>query len=156
MRHRLSIIALATLGSALAWFPGAAATAAPLDSTATHMVDRALMSKQTVSVKGRLLCNGQPSTSAQSQVQLLNKRVGSDDIRRGYPANDGTFMLSLTVDDFYAIDPELHVYTGCAAAPHCTRLIKSTVPDKYINNPAPYDEGTINLEGKQANEETTC
>ncbi|WP_433653978.1 hypothetical protein ACQPW1_25280 [Nocardia sp. CA-128927] len=114
------------------------------------------MGLQTVTVKGRLFCNGQPSNSQQSYVQLVNKRVGFDDRTTRTSDSDGTFILALTVDRNFTITPELVVYTGCVAPPHCNRQLMFPVPDKYINSQTPYDKGTINLETRQTNEDTVC
>ncbi len=114
------------------------------------------MSRQSVSVEGRLFCNSQASTSKQTAVQLVNKRFGYEDIQKGYPEYDGTFMLTLTVDRNFAMTPELEVHTSCAAPTPCTRVIKFRVPDEYVNRTTPYNKGDVHLEAKQDNEATRC
>lgn len=140
-------------GSATAWLPTIAAAAPPLANTTTHLADEFRMSTQRVTVGGRLLCNGQPSS--QSTVQLVNKNIGFDNIVKGAPAADGAFQLILEVERNDTMSPNIHIYTSCAAPAHCNRLIKFPVPQRYVNSTA-YDKGTVNLEAKQDNEETVC
>ncbi|WP_405164595.1 transthyretin-like family protein [Nocardia sp. NBC_01499] len=155
MRHLLSITAFVALGPAMAWLPGTAA-AVPFPSNTTHLHQELAMDQQTVSIKGKLLCNGQPSTATQSQVQLVNKRLGQDDVHNGYPADDGTFALTLTVNSTSAITPEVHIHTSCnATPPQQCRLLTLSVPAKYVNSGKPYDMSTINLEIK-LNDESSC
>jgi transthyretin-like family protein len=119
------------------------------------------MTVQRVSAKGTLLCGANPSSGSQSSVQLLNKRIGADDSVQAAPRSDGTFALDLNVDRNYTIEPQLWIYTNCAAEtlgipPGCTRLQKIKVPSTYINSGRPYDLGTRNLATKAPDEEQNC
>jgi hypothetical protein len=108
-----------------------------------------------------LLCGARPSTGSESAVRLLNKRVGADDSVRALPGSDGTFVLDLSADSLYTIQPELWIYTTCAAGtlgipPGCSRLQKVKVPDKYVNSGRPYDLGIRDLATKLSDEEQDC
>lgn len=146
MRYRLPALTLMILASTTTWLPELAA-AAPLSATTTHIAEEFNLGRQTVTVKGRLFCNGQPSTSTQSQVFLINKRIGQDDVAKMYPSNDGTFTVSLTVDSVSAIAPQLEIRTGCGAtaAQRC-RQFTLRVPDRYVNSADPWDIGPWYLE----------
>lgn len=119
------------------------------------------MTRQTISAKGKLLCGTNPTSSSETSVKLISKRMGMDDSQAGRPTSDGTFELTLTVDSLGTIEPELWIYTTCAAKtlgipPGCQRLQKIKVPSSYINSGRPYDLGTQNLATKASDEEQDC
>lgn len=119
------------------------------------------MTVQRVSAKGKLLCGANPTSSSETWVKLVSKRMGMDDSQASRPASDGTFELTLTVDRLFAIEPELWIYTTCAAKtlgipPGCVRLQKIKVNSDYVNSGRPYDLGTRNLATKAPDEEQDC
>ncbi|WP_194833333.1 hypothetical protein [Nocardia sp. XZ_19_369] len=120
------------------------------------LAEKARMGLQSVTVKGQLRRADQPSSSKESTVRLVNKRVSQDDARTAFPAADGTFMVTLQVDRLTTMSPEIHVYTACVTTTPCQRRIRFPVPDKYINSQTPYDLGTVHLEAKQPDEEPVC
>jgi hypothetical protein len=119
------------------------------------------MTVQRVSVKGRVMCGANPSVSSETWVKLVSKRMGMDDSQEGRLASDGTFELTLTVDRWFTITPELWIYTTCAEETlgipkGCVRLLKIKVPSKYVNSGQPYDTSTHNFETKILGEEQDC
>ena len=119
------------------------------------------MTVQRVSAKGKLLCGANPTSSSETSVKLVSKRMGMDDSQAGRPASDGTFELTLTVDRLFTIEPELWIYTTCAAKtlgipPGCQRLQKIKLPSSYVNSGRPYDLGIWNLATKAPDEEQDC
>lgn len=167
MRYRLPALALIVLGSTTTWLPGVAAAHAPPAPTAGPIAAEFRMSVETVSVKGRLLCNGQPSTGDQSRVKLLNKRIGFDDSADRAPAADGTFKMTLTTNHSGSMDPRLDIYTTCNYANlygssdrPCQRQFSLPVPSKYVEpgtaTSTTYDVGTLKLEAKRTDEEVLC
>ncbi|MFG1793038.1 hypothetical protein [Nocardia sp. NPDC049149] len=139
------------LGATTVW-SDEVAVAAP---SATRTAQEVRMDRQTVSVKGRLLCSGQPSTSTQSRVQLVNKRIGQDDVQKMYPSKDGTFAVTLVVESIAKMTPQLDIFTSCNAAPAQCRLITLSVPDRYVDAANPYDVGSLHLETR-LDDESSC
>ncbi|MFI6046731.1 hypothetical protein ACIA8C_34280 [Nocardia sp. NPDC051321] len=89
-------------------------------------------------------------------MDLVNKRLGYDDIQKGYPAKDGTFALTLTISSTSAMTPVIYIHTSCnVAPPQQCRLIELSVPAKYVNSGKPYDTGIINLETRLS-DESSC
>jgi hypothetical protein len=163
MLHHLTRTAVGSLSVAIACFTGAAAEPAISHATdlAPVLAGKSTMTVQRVSAKGTLLCGANPSSGSESRVLLINKRIGADDSVRTSPQSDGTFALDLNLDRFYTIEPELWIYTNCAAKtlgipPGCQRLQKIKIPSSYINSRQPYDLGTRNLATKQPDEEQSC
>jgi hypothetical protein len=119
-----------------------------------------LASQQTIRATGSFFCGSKPATSKDTWVKLLNKRTGFDDQIQKPVNDDGTYDITLTVDRWFSLTPELHVYTDCndekwGIPKGCERKMKIKIPDKYVNK-GPYDVGRSNLENQLEDEGRDC
>ncbi|EJW82813.1 hypothetical protein WUBG_06277 [Wuchereria bancrofti] len=116
--------------------------------------------EQSVAVKGKLLCNGQPA--ANIKVKLYDIDVGLDDLMaRGRTDKNGEFLLNGTETEIMSIDPKLNIYHNCNDGHEkCPRKLSIKIPKTSIveGNKAgePFDIGVLNLAAKFSGETRDC
>ncbi|TMS36302.1 hypothetical protein L596_003497 [Steinernema carpocapsae] len=118
--------------------------------------------KQSVAVKGKLLCGGKPASEI--LVKLVDDDRGPDPddlLDSTYTMTDGTFLLQGSTMELTNIDPEIRIYHDCNDHERpCQREWIIGIPDKYITSgPHPtktMDLGMINLEVELESEDHDC
>ncbi|CAJ0576267.1 unnamed protein product, partial [Mesorhabditis spiculigera] len=118
-------------------------------------------SQQSVAVKGRLQCNGQPYRGA--LIKLYDKDTLGKDDRLGSVKSDGQgyFQVSGHAREITKIDPKYNIYHDCNdGMKPCQRKFHISIPSSYINkgkNPSKvFDAGVIELAGKYPGESRDC
>ncbi|CAI5445061.1 unnamed protein product [Caenorhabditis angaria] len=102
--------------------------------------------KQSVAVKGKLICNDKPATDV--RIKMYDKDVLVDTkLDDKTSDSNGEFYLSGGDNEISSIDPRVNIYHDCD-------------DDKYISNgdkPSKvFDLGTIQLAGKWVGETRDC
>ena len=117
------------------------------------------MRKQSIGVKGRLLCGTTPAANV--RVKLFDEDDGidpDDELDAGYTDSSGNFRLSGDTREFTTIDPVFKAYHDCndGIVP-CQRKWRIKLPKKYITKGKTpkeiMDIGVLNLEMEMPNEE---
>ncbi|WKX94969.1 hypothetical protein Q1695_011877 [Nippostrongylus brasiliensis] len=114
---------------------------------------------QSVSVSGRLICNGQPAANV--KVKLYEKENTMDvNMAEGVTNQNGEFRLSGSKTEISTIDPKVNIYHKCNYNGLCYKKIGITIPDNYVSNGASpqknFDVGTINLANQFTGQTTDC
>uniref|UniRef100_A0A1I8A7R5 Transthyretin-like family protein n=1 Tax=Steinernema glaseri TaxID=37863 RepID=A0A1I8A7R5_9BILA len=133
----------------------------PLVLFLTLIVTVCAFRKQTVGIKGKLLCGDSPLVGA--EVKLWDEDTGPDPddlLDSGTSGADGSFQLSGSETETTNIDPKFKVYHNCNNKWPCKRKVTFTIPDKYINGGSQvgkwFEIGTLNMETIFEKEDRKC
>ncbi|KAK6113571.1 Uncharacterized protein BM_BM17473 [Brugia malayi] len=116
--------------------------------------------EQSVAVKGKLLCNGEPA--ANIKVKLYDVDVGLDDLMaQGRTDKNGEFSLNGTETEITPIDPKLNIYHNCNDGhKDCSRKVSIKIPKSSIvegeKAGEAFDIGVLNLSSKFPGETRDC
>ncbi|EPB67434.1 Transthyretin-like family protein [Ancylostoma ceylanicum] len=139
--------------------------------------------KQSVAVKGKLICDGKPAVGV--KVKLYEKEacmffvepISNGTVKNhsmlplffevldvkmaeGTTDRNGEFLLSGYKTEISTIDPKVNIYHKCNHKGLCYRKFGITIPDDYITKDKKpkktYDIGVINLANKFTGETTDC
>ncbi|EPB69005.1 Transthyretin-like family protein [Ancylostoma ceylanicum] len=87
--------------------------------------------KQSVGVKGKLVCDGEPATGV--KVKLYERELFFDrKLDQAKTDTNGTFELWGSAREITKIDPQLNIYHKCNYTGSCYKKISMKVPSKYI------------------------
>ncbi|CAB3398330.1 unnamed protein product [Caenorhabditis bovis] len=114
---------------------------------------------QSVTVTGRLICNGQPASGVLVKMYedgtIYDSKMGSTKT-----GPDGTFRVSGSQTKIRTIDPKVNIYHKCNYSGLCSRKTSISVPKSAVqsgrNANQNYDIGTINLANKFKGDTTDC
>ncbi|CAJ0578533.1 unnamed protein product, partial [Mesorhabditis spiculigera] len=139
--HAVSIVALfAVLGSSTALF--------------------GIGSKQSVAVRGRLTCQGQPASNVYVKMYdddvLWDSKMGET-----HSDTNGFFQMTGTGREISDIDPKVNFYHDCQNGDfRCPRKFSVKIPDQFISKGSTatniYDFGQLELSGKMPGESHDC
>ncbi|KAE9551150.1 hypothetical protein FO519_005637 [Halicephalobus sp. NKZ332] len=118
--------------------------------------------RQTVGVRGQVMCNGRPMSGV--QVKLWDEDTGPDPddlMSQGNTDMNGRFQLSGTESEMTNIDPRLKIYHTCDLGINpCKRKLTFTIPSQYISTNGNvqqwFDLGVLNLNTKFSDESREC
>ncbi|CAJ0932640.1 unnamed protein product, partial [Mesorhabditis belari] len=117
--------------------------------------------RQSVGVKGKLLCGNQPLQSA--TIVLSDEDSGpefDDKMAEGTTNAHGHFQIHGTEVEFTSIEPRLTILHKCNYKWICKREVTFHIPRKYINHGKSvkkwFDLGTLNMETVFPGEEHNC
>ncbi|CAB3398328.1 unnamed protein product [Caenorhabditis bovis] len=119
----------------------------------------AVGSKQTVTVIGKLTCNGQPARDV--RVKLFEDGTIYDSKLDSVKTSmDGTFRVSGSQRKIRKIDPKINIYHRCNYSGICPKKVTIHVPKNAIakgNKGADtFDIGILNLANRFPGEGTDC
>ncbi|CAD5214361.1 unnamed protein product [Bursaphelenchus xylophilus] len=119
--------------------------------------------QQSVSVVGRLTCDGKPAKDV--KIKLYDKDTFTFDDLMGKATTDasGTFRVEGTANEVTNIQPKVNIYHRCNYSPlipTCYQKFAIRVPTNYITKgpraAKTFDLGTLNLAGKMSGQSTDC
>ncbi|KAE9551903.1 hypothetical protein FO519_004894 [Halicephalobus sp. NKZ332] len=116
--------------------------------------------QQSVGARGRLMCGSTPA--ANTNVKLWNKNTlrPDDQLASVQTDSQGNFQISGGEGSIFSMDVHLKIYTSCGRWLPCDRKLDFTIPSQYVTRTSSvqnwFDLGTINLELKTKNEDTSC
>ncbi|CAI5450733.1 unnamed protein product [Caenorhabditis angaria] len=116
-------------------------------------------SDQSVTVTGKLICNGQPANNV--LVKLYEDGTIEDSkLDSTRTSTDGTFKVSGTYTNILTIDPKINIYHTCNYNGLCTKKFTINVPSYAVAQGSSatqnYDIGTLNLANQYSGETTDC
>ncbi|KAI1709753.1 transthyretin-like family domain-containing protein [Ditylenchus destructor] len=124
--------------------------------------DIGIRTKQSVGVKGYLMCDGKPAADVRVKLYDIDRVVSMDDkLDDGKTDARGYFELSGATREISTIDPKLYVYHDCNDGwKPCQRRFGIMIPDKFVTEgeiPSRfYDAGIIELAGEFSGETRDC
>ena len=117
--------------------------------------------QQSVGIRGRLMCGGQPLKD--TQVKLWNKNtLGTDDqLAQTKTDNNGNFELQGGVGQMTKMNVHFKMYHDCNdGVKPCQRKVDLGIPDEYVTRSDRvqkwFEAGTMNMEFKFPDEERSC
>ncbi|KIH54965.1 Transthyretin-like family protein [Ancylostoma duodenale] len=117
--------------------------------------------KQSVGVKGKLVCHGEPAEGV--KVKLYEKEILLDrKLDQGKTDANGKFKLWGSAREISNIDPQLNIYHKCNYRGPCYKKLTIGIPSKYIvkGNKVDLDEyydiGTLELSMKTKGQTIDC
>ncbi|PAV87601.1 hypothetical protein WR25_06807 [Diploscapter pachys] len=115
--------------------------------------------QQSVSVSGRLICNGQPASGV--KIKLYDVEVTLDRLlQEGQTDQNGVFRVGGSATEISNIDPKLNIYHRCNYNGICYKKVSIKIPDQFISDGSTarqtYDIGTLNLANQFSGESTDC
>uniref|UniRef100_A0AC35TZV4 Transthyretin-like family protein n=1 Tax=Rhabditophanes sp. KR3021 TaxID=114890 RepID=A0AC35TZV4_9BILA len=129
---------------------------------ATSCMSIGIGRKQTVGVKGKLLCSGKPASGILVKLYDDDSGIDTDDLMaKTKTDNSGTFSMSSHAYEIMTIDAKINIYHDCEDGfMPCQRKLTVYVPDKYVfsgdHADEFYDAGVIELSGKFKGETRDC
>ncbi|KAH7705752.1 CRE-TTR-8 protein [Aphelenchoides avenae] len=118
--------------------------------------------KQTVGVRGNLIC-GDKAAPPGTEIKLLQKKTaGSDEIlAEGVTEANGYFQLQGTGSaTFGTIDPVVKIYHSCNSDENCKRKYKKHIGSEFVAEGQAvkqwHDIGNFDLAPKQLDEDDKC
>ncbi|CAI2353007.1 unnamed protein product [Caenorhabditis sp. 36 PRJEB53466] len=119
-----------------------------------------LGSDQTVTVTGKLVCEGQPASDILVKM-YEDGTVYDSKLASTRSSTDGTFSLSGTYTKILDLDPKINIYHSCNYHGLCDKKLTIDIPDYAItsgssSNGNTYDIGTLNLANQFSGETTDC
>ncbi|KAF1751671.1 hypothetical protein GCK72_018225 [Caenorhabditis remanei] len=116
-------------------------------------------STQSVTVTGKLVCEGQPANNV--LVKMYDDGTIYDSkLDESRTSSDGTFSVSGTYRDITTLDPKVNIYHSCNYNGPCSKKVTINIPDYAVASGSSattnYDIGTINLANQFSGETTDC
>ncbi|CAB01580.1 Transthyretin-like family protein [Caenorhabditis elegans] len=116
-------------------------------------------STQSVTVTGKLVCEGQPASGVLVKMYddgtIYDSKLGSTTT-----SSDGTFSVSGTYTDILTLDPKVNIYHSCNYNGPCSKKVTINIPDYAVASGSSstdnYDIGTLNLANQFSGETTDC
>ncbi|PIC11456.1 hypothetical protein B9Z55_029072 [Caenorhabditis nigoni] len=116
-------------------------------------------STQSVTVTGKLVCEGQPANNVLVKMYddgtIYDSKLGST-----RTSSDGTFSVSGTYTDITTLDPKVNIYHSCNYNRPCSKKVQINIPDYAVAEGSSattnYDIGTLNLANQFSGETTDC
>ncbi|CAL2044686.1 hypothetical protein CAEBREN_07691 [Caenorhabditis brenneri] len=116
-------------------------------------------STQSVTVTGKLVCQGQPANNVLVKMYddgtIYDSKLGST-----RTSSDGTFSVSGTYTDITTLDPKVNIYHSCNYNGPCSKKVQINIPDYAVASGSSattnYDIGTLNLANQFSGETTDC
>ncbi|KAF7626054.1 hypothetical protein Mgra_00009769, partial [Meloidogyne graminicola] len=117
--------------------------------------------KQSVAVKGNLICNGKPSVNTKIKLYDVDTFDFDDLMDEGLTNENGYFELSGSETEISDIEPKINIYHNCNdELTPCLLKISIEIPDDYITEGSKpkniFNIGTLNLEGKFSGQTRDC
>ncbi|KAI6193346.1 hypothetical protein M3Y96_01008300 [Aphelenchoides besseyi] len=116
---------------------------------------------QSIAVKGQLLCDGRPATSAVIRLFDEDFPDADDLLSEGYVDRFGYFYITGRAVEFLTINPYLSILHECddLIVP-CMKRVVVSIPSEYVSNgDLPiriYDAGQFNLNGYFPGQDREC
>ncbi|EFO87671.1 hypothetical protein GCK72_018666 [Caenorhabditis remanei] len=130
-----------------------------LSSQLAHAVLNVVGSTQTISVTGRLVCQGQPARNVLVKM-YEDGTVWDSKLDSTKSSNDGTFRVSGTYTKIFTLDPKVNIYHKCNYNGLCSKKLTINIPDYAVasgsGSSTNYDIGTLNLANQFSGETTDC
>uniref|UniRef100_F1LG97 Transthyretin-like protein 5 n=1 Tax=Ascaris suum TaxID=6253 RepID=F1LG97_ASCSU len=116
---------------------------------------------QSVAVKGKLLCNGEPIANVKLKLYDVDTVDLDDLMAEGKSDANGTFYLSGTETELTTIDPKLNIYHNCNdERKECLRKVSIVIPDSFVTvgerPEQTFDVGILNLSARLPGETRDC
>uniref|UniRef100_A0A8R1HKK8 TransThyretin-Related family domain n=1 Tax=Caenorhabditis japonica TaxID=281687 RepID=A0A8R1HKK8_CAEJA len=116
-------------------------------------------STQTVTVTGKLVCEGQPASDVLVKMYedgtIYDSKLDSE-----RTSSDGTFKVSGTYTKILTMDPKVNIYHSCNYHGLCSKKLTINIPDYAVatgsQSSTNYDIGTLNLANQFSGESTDC
>ncbi|CAI5453331.1 unnamed protein product [Caenorhabditis angaria] len=124
-----------------------------------HSLFGILGSRQSVTVTGRLICDGQPASGVLVKMYEDGTIYDSklDSVRT---SADGTFRISGTRTKIRTINPKINIYHKCNYNGLCSKKLAINVPKSAVQSGSSslqnYDIGTLNLANRFKGESVDC
>ncbi|PIC22259.1 hypothetical protein B9Z55_016379 [Caenorhabditis nigoni] len=125
----------------------------------TEAVLNTVGSAQTISVTGRLICQGQPARNVLVKM-YEDGTIWDSKLDSTKTSNDGTFRVSGTYTKIFTLDPKVNIYHKCNYNGLCSKKVTINIPDYAVasgrGSSTNYDIGTLNLANQFSGETTDC
>uniref|UniRef100_A0A914E976 Uncharacterized protein n=1 Tax=Acrobeloides nanus TaxID=290746 RepID=A0A914E976_9BILA len=103
-------------------------------------------SRQSVSVQGTLLCDGQPADGVLVKLYDDNTLTLDDLLAEGNTNSQGQFQLTGKIRDITSMDPKVDLFHNCHnSILRCSKKVVIYIPHSAVNNGETYSIGTIEL-----------
>ncbi|CAB02900.1 Transthyretin-like family protein [Caenorhabditis elegans] len=116
-------------------------------------------STQTITVTGRLVCQGQPARNVLVKM-YEDGTIWDSKLDSTKSANDGTFRVAGTYTKIFTLDPKVNIYHQCNYNGLCSKKLTINIPDYAVasgsGSSTNYDIGTLNLANQFSGETTDC
>ncbi|GMT15595.1 hypothetical protein PFISCL1PPCAC_6892 [Pristionchus fissidentatus] len=115
---------------------------------------------QSISVTGKLICNGKPYEHA--KVKLYDENLALPDrfLAEEKSLADGTYTITGNTTRYFTIDPKLNLYHNCNDEKvECWRKVQIRIPKEYISDGTDkktFDAGVLNISGQLPGESRDC
>uniref|UniRef100_A0A1I7RMQ3 Transthyretin-like family protein n=2 Tax=Bursaphelenchus xylophilus TaxID=6326 RepID=A0A1I7RMQ3_BURXY len=119
-------------------------------------------SKQGVTVKGKLKCNGVPLPDAKVKIFDIDRMPGDSDdlLDEGVTSSSGQFILEGYTYELGQIEPEVRIYHHCNnQGRDCRRKVIKPIPAEYIHEEMKtkvFNFGTLDVAVPFENESESC
>ncbi|CAI4231385.1 unnamed protein product [Auanema sp. JU1783] len=115
--------------------------------------------EQSVSVTGKLTCNGSPAENV--KVKLYEKEITLDKLLdEKFSDRSGKFDMAGTKKEFSTIDPQVNIYHKCNYEGLCFKKITIKIPKNFVSEGTraekTFDIGELNLAGAFSGQTTDC
>ncbi|CAD5213902.1 unnamed protein product [Bursaphelenchus xylophilus] len=140
-----------------------------LHQTSSFNITEAIKSigrkKQSVSVRGRLLCQNNPIGGVKVKLYDHDHFTLDDLMDAGYSSQNGYFLLAGYSKEIMTLNTHLNVYHRCnytTQIPTCFQKFTIKIPKSYVleaevpDLTKGYDVGQIKLEEPQPGQSTDC
>lgn len=125
----------------------------------TEAVLNTVGSTQTISVTGRLVCQGQPARNVLVKM-YEDGTIWDSKLDSTKTSNDGTFRVSGSYTKIFTLDPKVNIYHKCNYNGLCSKKLTINIPDYAVasgsGSSTNYDIGTLNLANQFSGESTDC
>ncbi|KAH7700902.1 CRE-TTR-8 protein [Aphelenchoides avenae] len=115
---------------------------------------------QSVGVKGKLTCNGEPAANILIKLYDKDTFTIDDKMAEGTTDANGQFEISGHANEISRIKPKLNIYHDCNDYLPCQRKVSLYVPNKFITEgEVPekiYDMGSLELSAEFEGESRDC
>ncbi|EFO91815.1 CRE-TTR-24 protein [Caenorhabditis remanei] len=116
-------------------------------------------SKQTVTVVGKLVCNGQPAKDVRIKL-FEDGTIYDTKLDSVKTIADGTFKVQGSQNKIRKIDPKINIYHRCNHSGLCPKKVTIHVPKNAVGKGSKeaqlFDIGTLNLANRYPGEGTDC
>ncbi|CAI2355254.1 unnamed protein product [Caenorhabditis sp. 36 PRJEB53466] len=116
-------------------------------------------STQTVTVTGRLVCQGQPASNVLVKM-YEDGTIYDSKLDSTKTSTDGTFRVSGSYTKILTMDPKVNIYHKCNYNGVCSKKLTINIPDYAVasgsGSSTNYDIGTLNLANQFSGESTDC
>ncbi|PAV61779.1 hypothetical protein WR25_22392 [Diploscapter pachys] len=118
-----------------------------------------LGTEQAVSVRGKLLCNGEPANNV--KVKLYEREIVLDKLlSEKFSDGEGRFEMDGHKKEVTTIDPKVNIYHKCGYNGPCYKKISIKIPKNYAAEGTTakqtFDIGELNLAGAFSGQSLDC